>query len=530
MFVESVVALLVTTVALLWLLRRSFLLPLPPGPRGHLFSGIPSSLLKTEPWKTYAAWGVHYGAPILCFRVYNRITIIVNDYSAVHDLLERRAAIYSGRPMSWMFHVICGRGPAVFNISGLDPRHAVYRRLLQSGLGVQAVKDYTPILEDEINVLLRGLRETPAQFERHIRRNATAVIMKVAFGYSVLDNDDPFISIADESSKISGWAMAPGRWLVDYLPILRFVPAWFPFAQFQRQGAEWRKTLEFVSDVPHNWVKEQMAAGTNIPSFTSRLLKPGMSEEEEDIVKWCAGALNAGAADTSQSTEVILSKTVSALISFIMLMALHPTIQDQARDEIDANIGRLPRVSDLDRLPFLRAVLKEVMRFAPVGNLALPHQATQDDVYGGYRIPAGSTVIPNVWAILHDPELYPDPFVFDPARFFSGSDSASAGLSGRAGQPDPYAYVWGFGRRRCPGIQFAEPALLLAMACILHTFVIHPELAENVQLEFTTGITSHIKPFGVRFTERWPDSQVPPSKIPPPTVELRPRLYTRVKL
>ncbi|KAK7062271.1 cytochrome P450 [Favolaschia claudopus] len=501
MFAESVAALLVTTVALLWLLRRSFLLPLPPGPRGHLFFGIPSTSLKTEPWKTYAGWGVQYGAPILCFRVYNRLTIILNNHTAAHDLLERRAAIYSGRPMSWMFHVICGRGPAVFNISGLDPRHAVYRRLLQSGLGAQAVKDYSPILEDEIGVLLRGLRETPAQFERHIRRNATAVIMKVAFGYSVLDDDDPFISTADESSKISGWAMAPGRWIVDYLPILRFVPAWFPFAQFQRQGAEWRKTLEFVSDVPHNWVKAQIAAGTNIPSFTSRLLKPGMSEEEEDIVKWCAGALYAGAADT----------TVSALISFIMLMALHPSIQFQARDEIDANIGRLPRVSDLDRLPLLRAILKEVMRFAPVGNLALPHQATQDDVYEAHRIPAGSTVIPNVWAILHDPELYPDPFVFDPARFFSGSGSASAGLSARAGQPDPYAYVWGFGRRRCPGIQFAEPALLLAMACILHTFVL--QSAEDVQVEFTTGITSHIKPFGVRFTERWPDSQVPTSKV-----------------
>ncbi|KAJ7936986.1 cytochrome P450 [Mycena leptocephala] len=475
--------------ALLWHSNRS-MLPLPPGPRGNLFSGIRSQLPKSEPWKTYAAWGTRYGGPILCYRIYNRLTFVLNTHDAVHELLERRAAIYSGRPVSWMFQVICGRAHAVFNISGLHPRHKIYRRLLQGGLSAQAVKKYGSVIEDEADVLINGLRETPRLFEQHIRRNATAVIMKVAFGYTVSGSEDPFISIADQSSKISGWAMAPGRWLVDYFPILRFIPAWFPLADFKRQGAEWRTILNSVSEVPHTWVKSEIAAGTNIPSFTSRLLRPGMTEDEEDIVKWCAGALYAGAADT----------TVSALISFIMLMALHPFIQERAQEEIDSNFGRVPRVSEVYRLPYLLAVFKEVMRYAPVANLALPHQVTQADTYAGYRIPAESTVVPNVWAILHDPELYPDPFVFDPERFVeTASDTRS---SAQRGQPDPGAYVWGFGRRRCPGISFAEPALLLSMASILHNFTIAPESSETVVVEFTTGITSHIKPFAVHFRAR----------------------------
>lgn len=49
-------------------------------------------------------------------------------------------------------------------------------------------------------------------------RNAAAVIMKMAFGYTVTEND-PFIKITEDTVKISGLAMAPGRWLVDYLPI-----------------------------------------------------------------------------------------------------------------------------------------------------------------------------------------------------------------------------------------------------------------------------------------------------------------------
>lgn len=51
-------------------------------------------------------------------------------------------------------------------------------------------------------------------------RNTAAVIMKIAFGYNVTDNDH-FISVAEEAAKISGWALAPGRWLVDYYPIRR---------------------------------------------------------------------------------------------------------------------------------------------------------------------------------------------------------------------------------------------------------------------------------------------------------------------
>ncbi|KAJ6609810.1 cytochrome P450 [Mycena sp. CBHHK59/15] len=383
------------TLVLVWhrIRSRHQALPLPPGPRGGLFTGVKSQLPKSEPWKTYAAWGTQFGGEheshlllnhvdaaelntpgtIVCFRVYNRLTCVLTTPAAVHDLLEKRAAIYSGRPMSWMFQAICGRAHAVFNVSSEHPRHRVYRRLLQSGLSANVVKSYWPILEEETEVLIRGLTETPEQYEKHIRRNATAVIMKVeltfvAFGYTISGHDDPFISIAEQSSKISGWAMAPGRWLVDYWPILRFIPSWFPLAHFKRQGAEWRGILNSVSEVPHNWVKSQIArrsnssnpsfakypielqaCGTNVPSFTSRLLRAGMSEEEEDIVKWCAGALYAGAADTVRTTDS------SIALCFLTLNAdrvgndlvrapdrLHPSVQQRAQAEIASAIPGSP--------------------------------------------------------------------------------------------------------------------------------------------------------------------------------------------
>ena len=112
-----------------------------------------------------------------------------------------------------------------------------------------------------------------------------------------------------------------------------------------------------------------------------------MSGEEEDAIKWAAGALYAGAGDTvsskvthcpSASDTCNFAQTVSAIISFIRLMALHPKVQMKAQIEIRAAFGDALDITDeqddfdlsqISRLPYLQAILKEVLRFAPVGNL-----------------------------------------------------------------------------------------------------------------------------------------------------------------
>ncbi|KAG6872786.1 hypothetical protein C0995_006706 [Termitomyces sp. Mi166 len=417
-----------------------------------------------------------------------------------------------------MYHDVCGRGKTVFNISSLDERHQQYRRLLKTGLSPRATQQYWPLLQSELQILLDGFAANPKEFEKHIRRNTAAVIMKMAFGYTVTE-DDSFIKVAEESSKISGLALAPGKWIVDYFPIserfpefsqclnlmrrhpVRYIPSFFPGAGWKRQGEEWRQRLNALSEVPHVWVKEQMAASDFIESFTSQHLRPNgidmVGPEQEDVVKWCAGGLYAGAGDT----------TVSALLSFIMLMALHASVQTKAQAELDALAGKgqVLRPSDLSKLGYLPAVMKEVLRYAPVANLALPHRVTQDDEYKGYLIPKGATIIPNVCkahtrrAILHNPELYPNPYTFDPERFTSPQPTSLS----KSQQPDPKIYAFGFGRRTCPGLNFAETTMLLTMAGILSKFNISlPTSGIPPTLEFTSGITSHIRPFNVIISPR----------------------------
>ena len=82
-----------------------------------------------------------------------------------------------------------------------------------------------------------------------------------------------------------------------------------------------------------------------------------------------------------------------------MAMACYPDVQRQARLELDAVVGpgRLPTFVDRDSLPYIAAVMKEALRWQSVVPLGVPHRSLQDDEYNGYFIPAGSSVIANLW-------------------------------------------------------------------------------------------------------------------------------------
>ena len=84
---------------------------------------------------------------------------------------------------------------------------------------------------------------------------------------------------------------------------------------------------------------------------------------------------------------------------------------------------------------------------------------------------------------MHDANIYPDPFSFDPGRFYTSSSQENV-------QYDPRKFAFGFGARICPGMQFAEKSLLMCMCGILSTFNIRK--AEQVsRINFTTGNTRY---------------------------------------
>uniref|UniRef100_A0A0D9UYJ7 Cytochrome P450 n=1 Tax=Leersia perrieri TaxID=77586 RepID=A0A0D9UYJ7_9ORYZ len=86
----------------------------------------------------------------------------------------------------------------------------------------------------------------------------------------------------------------------------------------------------------------------------------------------------------------------------------HPPAMRKAQDEIRAAFSDASHVTEdhMDRLPYLKVVLKETLRLHPSNPLLLPRQPPADAQILGYIIPAHTRVIINGWAIGRDPETW----------------------------------------------------------------------------------------------------------------------------
>lgn len=162
--------------------------------------------------------------------------------------------------------------------------------------------------------------------------------------------------------------------------------------------------------------------------------------------------------------------TASTLDAFIQAMILYPEVQLEARTELDRICpDRLPTMEDRAQLPYVCATIKEALRWFPVLTLGVPHCATEDDEYMGYYIPKGATVMMNIFTLNRNPERYPNPRVFDPARFLGDhTTAAESATSIDVSQRDHFSF--GAGRRICPGLHIAERTLFLSIARLLWGF------------------------------------------------------------
>ncbi|MED6171130.1 hypothetical protein PIB30_037945 [Stylosanthes scabra] len=162
------------------------------------------------------------------------------------------------------------------------------------------------------------------------------------------------------------------------------------------------------------------------------------------------------------------SDTSANTIEFAMAeMINNPEVMKKVQEELEAVIGRdtIVEESQIHKLPYLRAVMKETLRLHPALPLLVPHCPSETTIVGGYTIPKGSRVFVNVWAIHRDPSIWDKPLQFDPTRFledgvakwdFSGSDFSY--------------FPFGSGRRICAGIAMAERTVLHSLATLVHSF------------------------------------------------------------
>ncbi|KJA22869.1 hypothetical protein HYPSUDRAFT_66825 [Hypholoma sublateritium FD-334 SS-4] len=481
--------------------------PLPPGPPARPVIGNILSFPPTGGWHVLTEYKKTYGDLVFFHGLGNNI-LVLNSLAAINDLLDKRGEIYSDRPSFTVVGELMGLGQSL-PLLPYGKQWREQRKLAHAALSLSSIKKYYKIQEDMAAMLNEALLDDPNNFCSHVRLTAGRIILSLTYGLSVDTADDQYITHAEKTMELIGKATVPGAFLCDFIPAMRYLPAW---VSFQREAKKGRAMIESLVTKPFEHVKQEIADNTVLrPSLTSDLLsvrpQEGISQSEfESHIKWAAGSMY-GAHSYEQ--------TYATIICFIMAMALNPEKQKLAQEEIDRIVGkdRIPTMEDRELLPYVNATIKEVLRWHPALPLSIARMATKDDIYEGHTIPKGTIIVPNVWCVLetyfyfelncnksvlsdrviaHEPSADFDEQVFLPERFLAPDVTA----------PDPGKWAFGFGRRICPGRALAENSLFVIIAGILSVFNISPPAEGDLKVEFSPNLVSYPENFKCQIIPR----------------------------
>ncbi|CUA73135.1 Cytochrome P450 2E1 [Rhizoctonia solani] len=420
-------------------LARSQKLPLPPGPPAHFLLGNLKDFPKHREWLAYAKIGQDIHSDIISLSALGKTVVVLNSHRAVADLLDSRAK-YADRPQIPMINLSYCDVFSVRASMASTPQSYIHLDMQES-----VIPKYWPSQEAEARRLVARLfAHGDKTLLRDVQHWAAAFLLSGTFGYHLPadTSNDPLLPYMEELLDMPSSTGLNG-FLGD------------PFQALARRARELKK---LAGDDPFDKVKAEMANGVAHSSYVSRML----SNIEQDNEKTNSVADLGNQADYE---ELIRANAVTL---FGVAMQMYPEVQSRARKEVlstlDPTTGQ-PITAEIVNLPYLKNVLREVMRWLPALPLGIPHATKEEDEYRGYYIPARSVVVPNLWALSREESIYPDPETFNPDRF---NDTSL-----------PHETPFGFGRRRCPGMHLANSNLLIVFAYLLANFKITKAINED---------------------------------------------------
>ncbi|KAJ3882853.1 cytochrome P450 [Lentinula edodes] len=494
---------------------------LPPGPRGlPILGNVLELATASQIWLIFDRWKYQYG-PIMYLNMAGKNIVVLNTQAAATELLERRSANYSDRPKNVVAEYLGSQLSMPFARYG-KPWQSM-RRAGHAVLNARVSTQYQPVQIEEAIILAHDLLcDTSSPLLTKINRSAST-ILSVIYGKQSLSLDsqvrlpfkltdtsddlrltpDPLETLGNIAHRFTN-ALYPGSYLVDVLPILDYLPA--TIAKWKMNA---QKDFSRISAIFETYFDDAMRNDQHRSSLCVSLTEDQVAEGLSDVEKaWVAGSLSVAALETTSTT----------LMLFLYAMVLHPNVQQHAQHELDRVVGRSrnPTFADMPELPYLRAIVKEVLRWQPAIPLAVPHTAIEDDWYEGYFIPKGTACIPNVWSMNRDRDIYgPDADQFRPERFLQQTEKGIAFVLRQEYEVDDGHCAYGFGRRVCLGRHVADNALFIDICMILWALCIEPETptgppakqrpSKDILIAHETP--SSIPDFQCRFLPRFPEAE-----------------------
>ncbi|KAI3793518.1 hypothetical protein L1987_36137 [Smallanthus sonchifolius] len=448
---------------LLTLNSKSKRVNLPPGPPGwpvvgNLFqvagSGKPFFQYVRELLPTYG--------PIFTLKMGSRTMIIVSNADLVHEALIEKGTIFATRPAENPTRTIFSCNKFTVNASMYGPVwRSLRRNMVQNALSAGKIRTFRHVRVTAMDKFVERLKAEAAAnggavwVLKNARFAVFCILLAMCFG---VEMDEETIEKMDNMMKTVLITLDPR--IDDYLPLLR------PFFSKQRKKATEVREQQIATLVP--FIEQRRSAVKNPGSdptaaefsyldtlFDLTVEGRKYPPTNPEIVTLCSEFLNGGTDTTGTAIEWAIARFIE-----------NPSIQSKLNDEIKTTVGdKRVDEKDVENMPYLNAVVKELLRKHPPTYFSLTHSVTEPAKLAGYDIPTGTNVEFFLPAIAEDPKLWTNPKQFDPDRFLTGGEDADiTGVTGVKMMP------FGVGRRICPGLGMATVHVNLMIARMVQEF------------------------------------------------------------
>nr|AYM55627.1 cytochrome p450 [Croton stellatopilosus] len=405
-------------------------------------------------------------------------TVVISSAEMAREIFKNHDLEFSGRPITYSSKKLS------YNCSDIalapySEKWRVMRKIaIVELLSTKRVQSFEAVRKEEVSLMLDNIANSsgPINLSNLTLLLANNVTCRVAFGRKLeADTNGRLHDLLHEAQELLG-----GFCVADFFPRMEWLCKFNGFeARLDKNFREQDKLYDKV-------IQEHLRPNRPEPEqadFTDALLRLQNENDStltNDSIKGALMDMFIAGTDTAAATLVW---TMTELIR-------NPRVMKKVQEEVRAANNGKSRVeeSDLSKLVYLKSLLKESLRVHPAAPLLVPRETTQNCRIGKYEIPAKTRVLINAASISMDPISWENPGEFQPERFLH----SEVDFNGQHFELIPF----GFGRRGCPGLNFAVVLIELALANLLHCFdweLPHGLKMEDLDMEESPGITMHKK-------------------------------------
>ncbi|KAF6808949.1 cytochrome P450 [Colletotrichum sojae] len=462
---------------------------LPPGPPTLPIIGNANIFPRSYLQYKFAEWSKQYG-DVVSVKVMNQTIIALHSPAVVKEVFDKHGASNTNRPKSTIVEIITPDNLNLGTGRYANETWKLMRKASQTLLTSRNLEKFAKVQHAEATQMIVDIVHNPENWMEHCQRFTTSFFLSVVYGTRGPQPSSPavrdFLHAHRRFMHALNFGTAPP---VDLFPVLKLVP---------KQFAGWKREAEAVKALHDDLysrltqqVRERMAKGKGNGCFMEDAIQNAEDWGMKDEV-WLNN-LGGTILEGSDTTSASIQNVIVCAVAF-------PEKQRLVSEELERVVGphRVPRLEDLDNLPYTRAFINESMRFIPVAPIGVPHEMNRDEMINGMLFPKGAVLFMNTWFMFHDERYFDKPEEFMPERFLDNPYGVRPEAADDPARRD--TFLFGGGRRICPGSGSAKTSMETISPYLLWAFdfkqALDPETGEEIppQLEFESQIKCRIVP------------------------------------